>query len=96
MLFNFFVPKSECFTKSDAFCLYIFDYACLGHKGLLLSKRFEIMEKLYSSKTCLKMAGGGMRTPQLALITMSLTTIHYANQPIWLQYDVGQFLTQLC
>ena len=25
----------------------------------LLSKRFEIMKKLYSSKTCLKMAGGG-------------------------------------
>ena len=34
-------------------------------KGLLLSKRFEIMEKLYTSKTVLKMAGGRMRTPHL-------------------------------
>ena len=29
-------------------------------ESLLLSKRFQIMEKLYTSKTCLKMAGGRM------------------------------------
>ena len=23
---NFFAPKSECFTKYDAFCSYIFDH----------------------------------------------------------------------
>ena len=46
--------------------------------GLLLSKRFEIMEKLYSSKTCLKMAGGGYASPldppMPALVTIYLTT----------------------
>ena len=26
--FKFFAPKSECFTKFDAFCSYIFEYAC--------------------------------------------------------------------
>ena len=31
--------------KHDAFCLHIFNYACLLKQGLLLSKRFEIMEK---------------------------------------------------
>ena len=29
----FFAPKSEFFTKYDAFCSYIFDFACLGHKA---------------------------------------------------------------
>ena len=33
---------------NDALCSHIFDYACLKASGLLLSKRFEIMEKLYS------------------------------------------------
>ena len=27
---KFFAPKSECFTKYDALCAYIFDYACLA------------------------------------------------------------------
>ena len=39
---------------------------------------FEIIEKLYSSKTRLKMAGGGdaspLDSPMPALMTMSLTT----------------------
>ena len=37
---------SECFAKYDAFCSHIFDHACLLLKayGLLLPKRFEIME----------------------------------------------------
>ena len=30
ILYKFFASKSECFTKYDAFCSYIFDYACLG------------------------------------------------------------------
>ena len=60
--FKIFAPKSECFIKYDAFCSYIFDYACLGRKVYCLSKRFEITEKLYSSKTCLKIAGGGMHS----------------------------------
>ena len=32
-------------------------------EGSLLSKRLEIMKKLYTSKTFLKMAGGRMHTP---------------------------------
>ena len=44
----------------------------------MLIKRFEIIEKLYSSNTCFKMADGGMRPPLdpplRILITMSLTT----------------------
>ena len=59
ILFKFFDPESVYFAKYDAFCLHIFDYACSWRKGLLLSKRFKFMEKLYASKTFLKMAGGG-------------------------------------
>ena len=36
----------------------------LKTESLLLLKRFEIIEKLYASKTFLKMAGGRMHTPQ--------------------------------
>ena len=32
ILFKFFDPNSECFVKYDAFCLHIFDYACLWRK----------------------------------------------------------------
>ena len=50
----------------------------LRAKDLLLSKRFEIMEKLYSSKTCLKMAGGEdaslLDPPLPTRIIMSLST----------------------
>ena len=60
---KFCAPNSECFTKCDAFSSYIFDYAYLGRKAYLLSKRFESMEKLYSSKICLQMAGGGNASP---------------------------------
>ena len=60
ILFKFFDPDSECFAKYDAFGAHIFDYACLRRIGLSLSKRFEVMEKLYTSKTILKMAGGRM------------------------------------
>ena len=57
----FFPPNFECFTN-DAFCLYGFDYACLRWLRHIAMKRFEIMEKIYSSKTLLKMAGEGMHT----------------------------------
>ena len=42
-------------------------YECFRAKDLLLLKRFEIMEKLYSSTILLKMAGGGMHTPHSLL-----------------------------
>ena len=78
ILFKFFDPKSKCFTKYDAFCFYIFDYACLGRKAYCYRKGSKSWKKLYLSKTCLKMGGGGMH-PSLdpllpALITVSLTT----------------------
>ena len=31
-MFKFFDSNSECFAKYDAFCLHIFDYACLSRK----------------------------------------------------------------
>ena len=56
-------PNFECFTNYDAFCLHSFNYACLRRLRHIVMKRFEIMEKFYSSKTLLKMAGGGMPPP---------------------------------
>ena len=58
------------------------------------------MEKLYSSKTCLKIAGGGNAFPtsppeSTPDRTDNNVAYHYTNQPIWLQYDVGQILSQL-
>ena len=46
---NFIVlaSKFECFTNQDAFCSHI------------VMKRFKIVEKFYSFKVLLKMAGGG-------------------------------------
>ena len=58
--------NSECFAKYDACCAHIFDYACLRPKDVRLippRKRFEIMKKLHTSKTFLKIAGGRMHTP---------------------------------
>ena len=41
-LYEFFAPKPECFTKYDAFCLYIFDYACLGLKAYCYRKGLKV------------------------------------------------------
>ena len=54
--------------------------------GVLLSKRFEIMEIMYSSKICLKMAGGGMHPPHpppgsVSARTDNNVSYHYTNQP---------------
>ena len=54
----FLAPYLECFTNG-AFCSHNFDYACLRRLRHIVVKRFEIMEKFYSSKTLLKMACGG-------------------------------------
>ena len=32
-MFKFFDPSSVCFAKYDAFCLHIFDFACLRRKA---------------------------------------------------------------
>ena len=51
------------------------------------------MEKLYSSKTCLKMAGGyasptSPQGPSLPSIHIDKNvSYHHANQLVWLQYD---------
>ena len=49
---------------NNAFCSHSFEYACLRRLRHTVMKRFEIMEKFYSSKALLKMAGGG--TPHIA------------------------------
>ena len=89
---KFFAPKSECFTKYDAFCSYVFDYACLGRKAYCYRKGSQLWKKLYSSKICLKLAGA-FDLPRAR--TNNNVSYHYTNQPIWLQYDVGQILSQL-
>ena len=42
---------------------FVRTFSVMRAQGLLLSKKFKIMEKLYTSKTFLKMAGGRMHTP---------------------------------
>ena len=44
--FKCFAPKSECCTKYDAFCSYIFDYACLVRKAYC----YRIGSKLWKSR----------------------------------------------
>ena len=59
---QFLAPNLECFTKYDAFCSHGFNYACLRRLRHIVIKRFEVIEKFYSSKALLKMAGWGMHT----------------------------------
>ena len=40
-------------------------------EGLLIAKRFKILEKLYTSKTFLKVAGGTMHTPHPIPLVLS-------------------------
>ena len=82
-MFKFFSPTSECFAKYDAFCSHIFDYACLRRKTLLQSKGFEIMEKLYTSKTFLKVAGRRMQGRKSVL---SIGGMIQQNRPF---FDIG-------
>ena len=56
-------PNMMHFVRTFRLCV-------LKAQGLLLSKRFEIMKKLYTSKTFLKMSGGRMHIlilPPLAI-----------------------------
>ena len=73
-MLKFFAPKSECFTKYDAFCSYFFDYACLGHKAYCYQKGSKLWKNCIHQKTCLKMPGEGgassKNPPMPALITM--------------------------
>ena len=63
----------------------------------MLSKRLEIVEKLCSSATCLKLTGGGMHPPlffrgSAPARTDNNVSYHYTNQ-IGPQYDEGQIVT---
>ena len=65
VLFEQFFEESLSYfwpLTNDAFCSHSFDYTCLRRLRHIVMKRFEIMGKFYSSKTLLKMAGGGMHT----------------------------------
>ena len=42
---------------------FVRTFSIMRAQGLLLSKRFEVMEKLHASKVFLKMAGKRMHTP---------------------------------
>ena len=52
-------PLTFDYFTNDAFCSHSFECASLRRLRHIVTKRFEIMEKFYSSKTLLKMAGGG-------------------------------------
>ena len=43
------LPNFKCFAN-DALCSHSFAYACLSRLRHIVMKRFEIMEKFYSSK----------------------------------------------
>ena len=59
ILFSFFIPNFDVFHQQRCILFTHFDLCVL--KALdLLSKRYEVMEKLYSLKTLFKMTGGGM------------------------------------
>ena len=45
-----FCPKFECFTKYDAFCSYIFDYACLRHKAYCFRKGSKLWKNCMHQK----------------------------------------------
>ena len=54
--------------------------AYLYRKGLLLSKRLKIMQKLYTSKKFLKMGGRKMHNPHPTPLDPSLATSHRNHQ----------------
>ena len=77
---------------------FVCTFSILRAQGvrLIVIEKVQNYGKVLFIKNMFENDGGWMHPPLLELITMSLTIIHYANQPIWLQYDVGQILTQLC
>ena len=53
-----------CFAKKDAFCLHISIHACLRRETYRYRRDSKLWKnKLYSPKTRLKIAGGGMHPP---------------------------------
>ena len=81
-MFKFSRPNYKCFAKYDAFCAHIFDYACLRVIAIVEIQNYE---KLYTSKTFVKMAGGKMHTPYPTFLDQPLT-ISYRNYQKSLAY----------
>ena len=99
MLFKLFAPKSECFTKYNAFCSYIFDYECFGRKVYCYQNGSKLWKNCINQKPVRKWLVGGC-IPHISPGTAPARTDnnvsnHYANQPIRLKYDVMQILSQL-
>ena len=64
---------------------FVRTFSIMGDYGALLSKRYEIMEKLYTSKKFLKLAGGRMRIPHRTPLDPPLA-ISYGNHQKSLAY----------
>ena len=50
ILSKFFASKSKCFSKNDAFCLYIFNYACAGRKAYCYRKDLKLWKNCIHQK----------------------------------------------
>ena len=74
------LPNVMHFVRTFSICVLL-------AKGLLLSKRLKIMEKLYTSKTFLIKAGGRRHTPHPApldpLLAISYKNHQTINQSIY-------------
>ena len=98
ILFQFFVPKSECFTKYDAVCTFSIMRA-LGVR-LIAVEKVQNYGKFVFIKNMFKNCWWGGCIPHIPprsapACTDNNVSYHYTNQPIWLQYDVGQILWKL-
>ena len=70
ILIQFFAPNSECCTKYDAFCSYIFHYAYLGRKVYCYRKGSKLWKNCIHQKHVWKRLVGGMHSPHLPLIRL--------------------------
>ena len=82
---NVLAPKYLRPDVSRPNAVYRFRLCVLKAEGLLQSKRFEIMEKLYTLKALLKMAGESMHTPHPTPLYPPLA-ISYRNRQRSLAY----------
>ena len=81
----FLTPNFECFTN-DAMCSLSFDYECSRRLRHIVTKKFEIMEKFYSSKALLKMAvEEGMHTQHRPTPHLPWIRHWLYNNKKWLQ-----------
>ena len=73
-----FAPKSECFTKYNAFSSYISEYACIGREAYCYWKGSKLWRNCIRQKHVSKWLVGDASPPlgsaSAALISMFLTT----------------------